>query len=85
MTTNPMHTLRLLRVCVVLRLDADSQDNNKRHTTLLGHPQLVSLPSRLPLGQLHSALAHCIPSGAEYSLLLVDGRVGHFCCYDLVS
>lgn len=66
---------RLLRVCVVFRLDADSQDNNKRHTMLLGHPRLLSLPSRLPLSLLHSAISHCVPPEAEYNLLLVDGRV----------
>uniref|UniRef100_A0A6A7FRF5 ubiquitinyl hydrolase 1 n=1 Tax=Hirondellea gigas TaxID=1518452 RepID=A0A6A7FRF5_9CRUS len=69
---------RLLRVCVVFRLDADSQDNNKRHTSLLGHPRLVSLPSRLPLSALQSALQHCLPPAANYTLLLVEGR-GYNC------
>ncbi|KAF2366092.1 Peptidase C19 ubiquitin carboxyl-terminal hydrolase, partial [Trinorchestia longiramus] len=69
---------RLLRVCVVFRLDADSADNNKRATSLLGHPRLVLLPSSLPLANLWSSLQHCIPPGANCQLLLVDGR-GYNC------
>ncbi|XP_018014152.1 uncharacterized protein LOC108671170 [Hyalella azteca] len=69
---------RLLRVGVVFRLDAENADNNKRQTSLLGHPRLLLLPSTLPLGDLWSALQHCIPPGADCQLLLVDGR-GYNC------
>ena len=69
---------RQLRMCVVFRLDAESQDNNKRTSVLVGHPRVIYVPSRLPLSALQAALKQYIPPGADYSLLLVDGR-GYNC------
>ncbi|KAK4307464.1 hypothetical protein Pmani_020768 [Petrolisthes manimaculis] len=75
---------RILRVPLVFRVDQESDNNNKRCMRLLGHPALLSLPSRLSSATLTRTLAPRIPQGATYSLLLVDGR-GYNCSRCLFS
>lgn len=69
---------RILRVPIVFRVDTESDDNNKREVQLVGHPRLVSLPSRIPARTLWKIIERQLFPESSFSLLLVDGRVSFF-------
>lgn len=68
-------TIRMLNVPLVMRHDTDEATNNRKSTTLFGHPRLFKLPSRIDAKDIWALVRKVVSEDGTYTLHLVDGQV----------
>ena len=69
---------KILSVPLVLRHDTEETTNNRKGTTLFGHPRLLKLPSRLDARVIHNIVDNVVPKDVSYTIHFVEGKVSSY-------
>ena len=69
------YIFRVLSVPIVQRID--NLDEEKPSMNLVGHPNILHMPSNISALLLYDTVDRILPSNGPFTLLLTDGQVLH--------